>query len=301
VMARPGREVGAEKRLVTIRNVLWTGLVACLLVAGPAVAQTDFSGLDLSGDDKKDEPVKDDAKKDDLGDGLDLSGPATPETKPEADRKPLAKKDDTPAVEHDITQDDRVKSVQRKLYMKRGRFELAPYVMININDPYYTKWGGAVRGAFYPADTLAFSVRFDLMQTLPTDDVRIAKKNLQSRIFFSVPIWAVLADVEWSALYGKVAFLNSILHFDGYFVAGGGAVYTETSAAPNRGLNPGFDLGLGLRFVAKDFLAVNVALINTTYVDQPTGTNKGTAQNLMMVHAGVSIFFPFKSTFREAE
>ena len=280
------------------RNALYTAFVAALLAAGPALAQ--FEGLDLSGgDDKKDEPKKDDGA--DMG--LDLTGPTTetppPATKP-AERKPVVRKE--PAVEHDITQDDRVKSVQLKLYTKRNRFELAPYVLINVNDPYFTRWGGAIRGAFYPADTLAFSLRFDLMQTLPTDDVRIAKKNFQSRIFFSVPIWAALADVEWSPLYGKVAMFNSILHFDGYFVAGGGAVYTETSSDPNKpGMHPGFDLGLGLRFVAKDFLAVNVALINTTYADQPTGTTTSRTQNLMMVHAGVSLFFPFKSTYREAE
>ena len=51
--------------------------------------------------------------------------------------------------------------------------------------------------------------------------------------------------------------------------------------------------------MVKDFAAVNVALINTTYVDTPTGTTKGVVQNLMMVNAGISLFIPFKSTYRE--
>ena len=217
---------------------------------------------------------------------------------------------DPPAVERDTTQDDRVKSVQRKLYTKRGRFELAPAFVINVNDAYYTKLGGAIRAAFYPHDSLAISARFSLLQTSPTDDVKTAKRNLFSRIFFSVPIWSVMGDLEWSPLYGKVAFFNSILHLDGYLVGGGGVVYTETSGAHNEdgspdlartGVKPAFDLGVGLRFVAKDFLAVNVALINTTYADVPTGSTKAVTQNLMMLQAGVSIFFPFKSTFREAE
>ena len=127
-----------------------------------------------------------------------------------------------------------------------------------------------------------------------------AKRNLFSRIFFSVPIWSVMGDIEWSPLYGKVAMFNSILHLDGYLVGGGGVVYTETSARPTA-VNPAFDLGVGLRFVVKDFVAVNVALINTAYVDTPTGTTKGVTQNLMLVNAGVSIFFPFKSTYKEAE
>ena len=61
------------------------------------------------------------------------------------------------------------------------------------------------------------------------------------------------------------------------------------------------DLGVGIRFVAKDFLAVNVALVNTTYVDQPNGTSKGGAQNMMAIYAGFSLFIPFKSTYRESE
>ena len=66
-------------------------------------------------------------------------------------------------------------------------------------------------------------------------------------------------------------------------------------------MKPAFDLGIGLRFVTKDWLAVNVGLINTAYVDTPIGTTKSSLQNVMLVHAGLSIFFPLKSTFREAE
>lgn len=271
--------------------------------SGRAYAQ-GFEGLDLTDGDKKEE------KKDPPKDELDLSAPDKPATKkaaPKDDgRKPL--KPDQPAVERDVTQDDRVKSVQRKLYIKRGRFELAPAAIINVNDPYYTRVGGQIRAAFYPADTLAIAARFALMQTLPSDDVRQATRTLQSRIFFSVPYWNAMADLEWSPLYGKVSFLNSILHIDGYLLAGGGVVFTERTGTPDpanndqpRPINPGFDLGLGLRFVAKDFVSVNLGLVNTTYVDTPRGTTKGVTQNLMMLTVGVSLFIPFKSTYREAE
>lgn len=289
---------------LVMRNLAFASLVFLLATGGRAFAQTDFGELDLSGDAKKDEPKKEDP-------GLDLTSPEpTPTTPPPSKTTPTtaapgkddqAAKKDTTAVERDITQDDRVKSVQRKLYMKRGRFELAPYFAINVNDPFYTKLGGALRAAFYPHDTLAVSARFTLLNTLPTEDVRTAKRNFNSRIFFSVPFWTAMLDVEWSPIYGKVAIFNSILHFDGYLIGGGGVVFTETSAVQGGTVKPAFDLGLGMRFVARDFLAVNVSLINTTYVDTPTGAVKGVTQNLMMVNAGISIFFPFKSTYREDE
>ncbi|RKH37975.1 outer membrane beta-barrel domain-containing protein [Corallococcus sicarius] len=201
----------------------------------------------------------------------------------------------------DITQDDRVKSVQRKVYLKKHRFELSPLVSISVNDPFYSKVGGSLRGAWYLADTLAISARGSLMQVVPSDDVRTAKRTFNSKIYNSVPQWSAMGDIEWAPLYGKVSFLNSILHFDGYLLGGLGVVKTETSALPDRGLNPAADLGLGMRFVTKDYLAVNVALINTSYVDQPLGSSKGAIQNVMTLNAGISIFLPLKSTGRESE
>ncbi|NTX04195.1 outer membrane beta-barrel domain-containing protein [Myxococcus sp. CA051A] len=201
----------------------------------------------------------------------------------------------------DITQEDRVKSVQRKVYRKQGRFELTPLISVSVNDPFYSKVGVSLRGAYYLADTLAISARGSLMQVVPSDDVRTAKRAFYSKIYNSVPEWSAMGDVEWSPLYGKVAFLNSILHFDGYLLAGAGVVKTETSSLPGRGLNPAADLGLGMRFVAQDFIAVNVALINTSYVDQPLGSAKGAIQNVMTLNAGISLFLPFRSTGRDAE
>jgi outer membrane beta-barrel protein len=281
-------------------NRLQATLLALCLWPALALAQTDPGmGLDLTGADaNKTEEQK----------------PATTETPPPAESPPPAAASTPPATKApaaaapaeaelptDITQDDRVKSVQRKVYLKQGRFELTPLVSFSINDPYYSKLGAAVRGAYYFADTLAVSARFSAMQVLPSDDVRTAKRAFQSRIFHSVPQWSALADAEWAPLYGKVAFLNSILHFDGYLLAGAGAVKTETSSLEGRSLNVAADLGVGMRFVTKDFLAVNVALINTSYVDQPLGTSKGAIQNLMTINAGISLFFPLHSTGREGE
>lgn len=269
-------------------------MLLLLLVGTGALAQNEFEGLDLS-DDKKPEEKKPAEKK------PDETPAATPVKTP--DRKPVVNKEDLPPGERDITQEDRVKSVQRKLYLKRGRLEISPYVMVTVNDPYYSKFGGAVRLAFYPADALAIALRGSLMQVFPTDDVRTAKRDFHAKIFFSEPQWSVMADFEWSAMYGKVSFFNSILHLDAYVLGGAGVVRTLTNGAPDATtpVNAGFDLGLGVHFVAKDFFAVNVALVNTTYVDQPVGTTKGSAQNIMAIFAGISLFIPFRSSYREAE
>jgi outer membrane beta-barrel protein len=248
----------------------------------------------------------------DTGLGLDLSKPqeetenTSEESTEEPPPLPSSVEEVPPAepltpAERDVTLDDRVKSVQRKVYLKKHRFELAPLVSVSVNDAFYSKVGAALRGAWYLADTLAISARVSAMQVVPSDDVRIAKRTFNSRIFYSVPEWSAMGDVEWSPLYGKVAFLNDILHFDAYLLGGMGVVNTQMSKVEGRGPNLAADLGLGVRFVARDFLAVNVALINTSYVDQPLNTSKGATQNMMTLNAGISFFFPLKSTGREAE
>ena len=278
-------------------NRLQAIVLALCIAPASAFAQNQDTGLGLDLSSGEQKPQEEDPTSESPAEEL----PPLPSTMAEAPPPdPL-----TPA-ERDVTLDDRVKSVQRKVYLKKGRFEVAPAVTLSVNDPYYTKLGAAVRGAYYLADTLAVAGRFSMMQVLPEDDVRIAKRTFDSRIFYSVPQWSAIGDVEWSPLYGKVAFLNDILHFDAYLLGGLGGVNTETSkvlvsTGAARGPSFAADLGLGLRFVARDYLAVNVALINTSYVDQPLNTSKGATQNLMTLNAGISFFFPMKSTGRESE
>ena len=265
---------------------------AWILCLTPCVAfaqQQGGLGLDLSGDEKKD------AKPAEEKPSETATSPKSSFTDVPPEPKPVTEPTFT---ERDITQEDRVKSVQRKLYLKRLRFELSPSLFVSVNDPFYTKAGAGLRGAFYLADTLALSLRGMYLQTLASDDVRTAKRTFQSRIFYSVPQLAAMADLEWSPIYGKVALFNSILHFDAFVLGGLGAVGTETAPFPG---HPGAELGAGLRFVVKDFLSVNVAVIDTSYVDTPAGTTKGATQNMLTLNAGISIFFPFESTGREAE
>jgi len=250
------------------------------------------------------------AKQPDALDTLDFSDLEELDTlPPPADVLPReALATDKPAVQsaagRDIAQADRVRSIQKKLYMKRNRFELAPYIAFCINDPLYMKWGGSLRAAYYLADTLAISARFTYIDMTRMDDVRKAKRDLSANIYPSEPEWWAMASVEWNPIYGKVAIFNSILHFDAGLIGGAGmlkAASYKNATYGNMGFLPAFDIGFSMRVVAKDFLAINAAWVNTSYVDRPLGLKKSGIQNVQMLYAGVSIFFPFKSTWREAE
>jgi outer membrane beta-barrel protein len=240
--------------------------------------------------------------------GLDLTENAPKTDAPVAKPRPQAEAQ--PLDEADLTQDDLVKSIQRKVFLKAHRFELAPSIFVSVNDPYYSKWGIGLRGTYFLADTLGISAHAAWYQLVTTDNVNIAKANFQSRIYYSVPQWSLLGDMEWSPIYGKASIFNSIFHFDFYLLAGLGVVWTETSATPVDSLQPNGpkrgpsfagELGIGMRFIVLDWLSFNVSLIDTSYVDTPAGTSLGAIQNLFTINAGVSFFFPFKSTGKESE
>ena len=271
--------------------------LSVLLVGSTALAQG--LGLDLTQDEHKTQPAKKPAQNPPPSNTTgNTSQPVNP-----PDQSPTLATAPEPSHtgEAAIIEEDRVKSVQRKVFLKTHRFELEPEISASVNDSYYTKFGGALRANYYFADTLGVGVRFGLYQTLPTDDVRLAKRTFQSRIFYSVPKWSAMADVQWSPIYGKATVFNSIIEFDAYLLGGVGAVRTETSDIPGHGLNPAADLGIGIRFMVRDYLAVGGALVNTTYVDQPAGTTQGATQNVMTLNAGISVFFPFHSTGREGQ
>jgi outer membrane beta-barrel protein len=242
--------------------------------------------------------------------GLDLTEEAK-KPAPSTVVLPSDKVKDAPVLdEQSLVEDDRVKSIQRKVFLKTHRFELLPTIFVSLNDPYYSKWGGSLRGSFFLSDTLAVAVHASIYDLLPTDDVRTAKANFQSRIFYSVPKWSVLGAVEWSPIYGKATIFNTIIHFDGFILAGLGALWSDTSSTPLDSKNPGGptrgpniagEFGIGFRFMTTDWLAVNLAVINTSYVDTPAGTNKGAIQNILALNAGISLFLPFRSTGRESE
>ena len=239
------------------------GCVAALGLAGRAQAQDSSGfGLDLTDDNKK----PDDAKK-----------PAAPaDTPPATDATPPADQDASKPVakqgldvgEHDVSLEDRVKSVQRKTFDKKNHFELEPHFGVSVNDGFYQKYIPGGQAAFHFSDSVALAARFDYDVVVTTDDVSTAKRELHSTLFVSKPKFGVAGDFMWTPALGKASLFNSIIQFDSFVLAGAGAMVTQTSSNPdstnpllNQGPHPAFDLGCGQRFGLNDFLAIEWQLI----------------------------------------
>jgi outer membrane beta-barrel protein len=241
-----------------------TFAIAWLVFAVPApLLAQEMPGIDLTKPPAKDEPKPADA--DELP-PVDLSKPAKPAAQKEeekAEAKPVL-----PFSEKDVALGDKVKAVQRKGFLKRGRFEVAPLFSASVNDAFYEKFGYGLRLAYSLEDSFALALRGIAFTPYRTDNAREGKLAFTSQLVSSQLYRQVMLDGVWSPVYGKASFLNkNIIHFDLFLAAGFGAVWSSTSfthsSASPTGLISGFsgtphlaaDVGGGVRFYPKEWLA----------------------------------------------
>jgi outer membrane beta-barrel protein len=202
--------------------------------------------------------------------------------------------------ERDAALEDRVKAVQRKGFLKRGRWELGLTFPGTVNDAFFQKLGGGARVAYHLHDNFALRLRGDWLWQVRTDRIREGKVAFSSQLLSSQLERQVLLDGIWSPVYGKIAFLgNRIIHFDLFLLAGFGLAWSQTSGAPrNLGPHVATDFGGGVRFYPADWLALETGLTATLYPDQPTATAPSTMQKAVAASVGFSVFFPFRFEYR---
>jgi len=266
---------------------MYRGLIIgwLFLALGAQASAQEQKGLDLSAPPQAEEkkPAPEAAPP-------DLGQPATRETvKPAA-----APASGTLFGERDVALGDRVKAVQRKGVLKRGRFEVAPFLALSVNDAFYQKVGGGLRLAYSLQDSFAVAVRGAYYTPFRTDNARVGKLAFQSQLLTSQLYGQAMFDGVWSPVYGKAAFLgDSIVHFDLFLLAGFGAVWSATSDAPrSEGPHPAAELGGGVRFYPKEWMAFELGLAATFYPDQPIVSVPATIQKVFVANVGVSFFFP---------
>ncbi len=282
-------------------------VIAWLTAAIPALALAaeEQPGIDLSQPPK---PAEDTPQKGEELPPIDLSKPTPPAraAPPPAPEKPAAVK---PFSEKDVALGDKVKAVQRKGFLKKGRFEIGANFAPTLNDAFFQKFGGGLKLAYNVHDAFAIAIRGTKYAKLRTDNVREGKLAFQSQLLTSDIDQQIMLGGVWSPVYGKASFLqSSIVHFDLFLQAGFGLVWTATSGPPRdegafgvklpweserRYPKYAADFGGGLRFYPKDWLAFELGLLATFYPDQPVAQLPATMQRVFVMNAGVSIFWPF--------
>ncbi len=196
----------------------------------------------------------------------------------------------------DLTLQDRIKAVSRKTFLKQGRFELQPAVMVTINDPFFRTWFISGRAAYHINDAFAVEIGGGyappfLVQKLPPVDV--LRENASLINADADLIGQLDLGVTFSPVYGKVAVLSDqIIHFDAFALGGVGPVFDTNKTF----VHPSMDVGVGLRVFVLKWLVVRADVRDYIYPQDRTGIS--TLQNLMLVSLGVGFYLPVDFTYQ---
>lgn len=282
--------------LNTLR-ALFLASVAALLCAPVAMAQEDI----------------DDELDDILGTSGGSEGPGTVAEERRAIERE-AETDDATVGELVLPEPKKklIKTLQKKFFMKMGRFEAVPYVGIVTNDPFIQRilFGANVgyhiteifeielQGSYSP--DLGKSDWKDITFQLTGDDSSGQGNAVAPEI--SKMTYHVMANFNYSPFYGKIATRRSSIMFDIYGTFGAGIVGTvddlETTGktgepraeATREQVHPAFTIGGGVRIAFNKTFALRFEGRTISYIGVLDSLNLELKNNLTLM-LGASIFF----------
>lgn len=182
---------------------------------------------------------------------------------------------------------DRIKSVQRKVFLKRERIELYPYVGLDLNDPFFQHFLVGASLSYHVVDSIALEVRGGYAVARIKQKALEIARQAEGIVLENAPEFKYHADLDfgWAPFYGKISLLGEgILHFDTYVSAGPGIFGTDA------GVNPALNVGIGQRYYINRWLTARIELRDYIFIDNRP--DQSSVQNLLVFGASISGFFP---------
>ena len=219
---------------------------------------------------------------------------------------------------------EEIYAVQRMYVLRNGRFELAPSLASTFNDQYVSHPALAVGLNYWVTNVLAVGASFLWYQGIESESELNFSVRRSARLAVPITEYQLGAHLNFTyvPIYGKFEMFNeAIFQWDSYLVGGVGMMRTRPVAVIDPAVRDftfdwrvAFNAGIGLRvFVTKFFtvfgelrdymyleklesLDVELGELRTdedTWIDQ-----EATLTNNVMVHVGVTLFFPFTFEYR---
>jgi len=246
---------------------------------------------------------------DDLDDILGPGDPTVPESARE-EREALLSETDSPSTE--LPQEDSekriIKTLQRKNFMKIGRWELAPHVGFVTNDPFINRYLGGVSGAYHITEIFAvelagsFSPDFGEADWKPITD-QIINENQVTPDISKIQYFGTV-QFQYSPIYGKVALMGrNIIMFDIFGAFGTGVVNTRDdlealqkeddprAQATSVQMHPTLNYGGGARVVFSPGFALRLEGRGLSYIEVLESTTLEMKNNMILM-LSASFFVP---------
>lgn len=201
-----------------------------------------------------------------------------------------------------------IKMIQKKDFMKIGRFEATPSVGFVTNDPFLNRYIAGVRLGYHLTEIFAIEGELSYSPDLGETDWKPLTSQLVNENNVSPDISKLTlvsnATFQFSPIYGKVALGGgNIIHFDIYGAFGMGITQTRDdlralqaegdpiAMATEVQIQPTTNFGGGVRVVFNETLAVRVDGRSLVYIETVNSTTLEMKNNFVL-SGGVGFFFP---------
>ena len=201
-----------------------------------------------------------------------------------------------------------IKTIQRKNFLKLGRFEGMPMVAFVTNDPFLNRYIAGGRLGYHVTEVFAVEAEVAYSPDLGEADWKGLTKQLVDENHVSPDISKLMlianGTFQFSPIYGKVALRgNNIINFDVYGAFGMGITRTRDDLNALQAeddpialntevqIHPTTNFGGGARVVFNEFVAVRVDGRSLVYIETVNSTTLEMKNNFIL-SGGVSFFFP---------
>ncbi len=283
-------------------------LLGGLAFSAPAFAQDDDDDTEFS-DDSEESEESEDALEEILGESREESVGSEQDALRRGDIDDRIGVQDETIVEDRTEQTRRViKTLQRKSFLKLGRFEASPNIGFVTNDPFLNRYIGGARLGYHVTEIFAIELEAAYSPDLGEADWKPLTKQLVRENHVSPDISKLMlisnATFQFSPIYGKVALRgNNIITFDIFGAFGMGITRTKDDLDALQAENdpiaqktevqiqPTTNFGGGARIIFNDTVAIRVDGRSLVYIETVNSTTLEMKNNFIL-SGGVSFFFP---------
>jgi outer membrane beta-barrel protein len=219
---------------------------------------------------------------------------------------------------------EEIYAVQRMYVLRNGRFELAPSLAQTFNDQYVSHPALAVGLNYWVTNVLAVGASFLWYQGIESESDLNFSVRRSARLAVPITEYQLGAHLNFTyvPIYGKFEMFNeAIFQWDSYLVGGVGMMRTRPVAVIDPAVRDfafdwrvAFNAGIGLRVFVTKFFTVFGELRDYMYLEKLESLDvqlgddradrntwidqEATLTNNVMVHVGVTLFFPFTFEYR---
>jgi outer membrane beta-barrel protein len=274
-----------------------------------------FGGIAWAEDTNHNDGIaQEDSSDDELGDILggstgDGEGDSSAETQDFAREDSSPDKDNVVLVENDNSKKRLIKTIQKKNFYKKGRWEASPHFAFVANDPFLNRYIVGAGLNYNLTEIFAVEVNMDFSPDLGDADWKPVTKQLIEENHVSPDISKLTyfgsASFLFSPIYGKVAVVGrEIINFDIFGAFGMGMTRTseslealdaeagnERAVLTQHQMHPTTNFGGGARVIFGENLALRLDGRSMVYIETVNATQLEMKNNFL-IQGSVSVFFP---------